>query len=398
MPPSTLEEMRPVLERDFEEIEAGDEFVFTKLLAVADVDAFAQASGDRNPLHMEDDFARSTGFKGRVVHGMLLGSYLSTVIGMHLPGPGSLWTQQSFRWRSAAFIGDSITLTLKITQKSPGTRTLAFSVIAMNQHGTTVMDGEGTVKVLEHSKPTESALLSDRTALLSDGSGPVAEAIAVALARQGVAVGLLQRHGSDAGSQLCSSLRGEGARAMAIEADAMEPEQVERAVKTIAEGFGRPIDVFINTCGAIEAGVPFLETPWAAIHSALDSHLKSAYCCCQAVLPGMLEKGSGSIVTLGFSGSGYPLPYTVAASGLLTLTRTLAREFGPKNIRVNMVSPGFTASNGGAERLRKLQAAQTPLRKLCTPEDIAQAVVFLCSSASAMLTGVELPVCGGSDL
>jgi 3-oxoacyl-[acyl-carrier protein] reductase len=398
MPLSTMEETRPVLEKDFDEIEAGHEFVFTKLLAAADVDAFAETSGDRNPLHMEDDFARATGFKGRVVHGMLLGSYLSTVIGMHLPGPGSLWTQQSFRWRAAAFIGDRITLTLRITQKSPGTRTLAFSVTAMNQDGTTIMDGEGTVKVLERSKPLESGLLSERIALLSDSSGPVAGAIAMALARQGVAVGLLQQHGSDTGSQLCSSLRGEGARAIAVEADATEPGQVGRAVKTIAEEFGRPIDVFISVCGATEAGSPFLETPWAAVHSALDSHLKRAYCCCQAVLPGMLEKGSGSIVTLGFSGSGLPLPSAVAASGLRSLTRALARELGPKNIRVNMVSPGVTASNGGAERLRKLQAAQTPLRRLCTPEDIAQAVVFLFSSASAMLTGVELPVCGGSDL
>src|SRR5690242_21457704 len=98
---------------------------------------------------MEDEFARKTHLRKRVVHGMLVASFVSTLIGMQLPGAGSLWMQQSYRWRHPVFIGDTIEVALRVAHKSVGSRTLTIEITAMNQNGTTVMDGEGTVSVPE---------------------------------------------------------------------------------------------------------------------------------------------------------------------------------------------------------------------------------------------------------
>jgi acyl dehydratase len=132
---------------DFDRIQPGDRAVIVKRFGEAEVAAFAALSGDYNPLHMESEFAEKTRFGRRVVHGMLVASYVSTLVGMQLPGVGALWMQQSFRWRKPVFLGDTVEIVLEVTQKSPGARLLAIRVSASNQDGTAVMDGEGAVHV-----------------------------------------------------------------------------------------------------------------------------------------------------------------------------------------------------------------------------------------------------------
>src|SRR5271154_4747753 len=113
---------------DFEKIQLGDEVQFTKTIAPEDLEAFAKLSGDRNPLHMDDHFAARTHFQRRVVHGMLVANYVSALIGMNCPGPGALWSQQNFRWPAPVFIGDKISLTMKVTHKSEGARSVTIEV------------------------------------------------------------------------------------------------------------------------------------------------------------------------------------------------------------------------------------------------------------------------------
>jgi acyl dehydratase len=135
------------LATDFDTIQPGARAVIVKRFDEEAVAAFAALSGDYNPLHMDSEFAERTKFGRRVVHGMLVASYVSTLVGMHLPGVGALWMQQSFRWRKPVFLGDTVEIVLEVTQKSPGARLLAIRITATNQDGMAVMDGEGAVHV-----------------------------------------------------------------------------------------------------------------------------------------------------------------------------------------------------------------------------------------------------------
>ena len=120
---------------NFETIQEGDEAEFYKTITAEDVEDFARLSGDRNPLHMDEQFAGRTRFQRRVVHGMLLASYVSTLVGMHCPGPGALWSQQNFRWTAPAFINDRVHFRLRVTHKSTGARALMIKVTESTKMG-----------------------------------------------------------------------------------------------------------------------------------------------------------------------------------------------------------------------------------------------------------------------
>lgn len=109
------------------------------------VDAFAQLSGDDNPLHMSDSFAQSAGFGSRVAHGALLAAYVSNLIGTKLPGPGCLWLKQQFQWRVPVLVGETVEITTRVKHISLGTNIVLLTVQACNQQGAVVMDGEGAV-------------------------------------------------------------------------------------------------------------------------------------------------------------------------------------------------------------------------------------------------------------
>ncbi|MFN0088635.1 MAG: glucose 1-dehydrogenase [Blastocatellia bacterium] len=389
--------------REFNDIEAGDAARLRKTITAEAVEAFAEFSGDWNPLHLDEAFARGTSFHRRVAHGMIVASYVSTLVGMHLPGPGALWAQQNFRWRAPVFIGDELEITLTVRHKSEGTRTLTVEVAAVNQNNQVVMEGEGTVMVLEERKVARDLPLGERVALVTGSSRGIGAAIAQSLAASGASVVINYIRNRSAASDLRARIDSEGGRAIAVQADITDPAAVSRLVEQARESFGKPVDVLINNAsGAIQAK-PFIETEWNEIHSHLETQLRGAFNCARAVLPAMIAAGSGRIVNIG-SISAWNAPpvnqigYVTAKAALRAFTKALAAELGPKGIRVNMVSPGMTETDlisDVPERLRKVQAMQTPLRRLATTEDVARTVQFLCSDAAEFINGADIPVCGG---
>ena len=390
----------------FDDLGVGQVAALKKHVSSQDVDAFAKLSGDDNPLHMDSDFAQRTHFRRRVVHGMLVASYVSTLVGVHLPGSGALWTQQNFRWRAPVFIDDDLEISLTVTHKSEGTRTLTVSVKAVNQHGTVVMDGEGAVMVLEERRQEQGPSLSERVALVTGSSRGIGAAIALALGRAGVCVVVNYARSAAQAVEVCQSIEHGGGKAIAVRADVTDPDAVAAMVEHARQQFGKTVDVLVNNAGGSISARPFLEMTWDDIQSHIDVQLRGAFNSCKAVIPMMVEQRSGRIVNIG-SISTWDAPplnwtgYALAKSALKSFTRSLAAEFGPKGIRANMVSPGMTETDLIAdvpERLRKVQAMQTPLRRLAAPEDVARTVLFLCSEAADFITGADIPVCGGISM
>lgn len=136
----------------YEDYKVGDKAGHTKTVTEAEVALFAEVSGDFNPLHMNEEFARNTQFGKRVVHGCFSSALISAVIGMKLPGPGALYVSQTSNFRKPVFPGDTLTATAevikKFTKKEGAVKFLKLRTIVTNQNGNVVTDGEALVMLM----------------------------------------------------------------------------------------------------------------------------------------------------------------------------------------------------------------------------------------------------------
>jgi 3-hydroxybutyryl-CoA dehydratase len=131
--------------KTIQEIQVGDSAQFAKTVSEADIYQYAGITGDLNPAHINAAYARETFFKGRIAHGMLLGGFISTVIGMHLPGPGTIYLNQTLAFKAPARIGDTITARVEVIEVLAEKNRVRLKTTCTNQNDTTVVDGEAFV-------------------------------------------------------------------------------------------------------------------------------------------------------------------------------------------------------------------------------------------------------------
>jgi len=241
--------------------------------------------------------------------------------------------------------------------------------------------------------------LQGRIALVSGGGSGIGRATAIRLAEDG-ANGVVLDVNLDGARETATRLEKLGRRAVALHADVTSSDEVRAAVEMAERTLG-PIDVLVNNAG-LAWQAAFLEMPEADWDRMLAVHLKGAYTCTRAVLPGMLERRWGRIVSLssvaGLGGTGRSVAYATAKAALIGFTKSLAREVAPHGITVNAVAPGFIAtpmtSTWPADRRARV-AEETPVRREGTPEDIAHAIAYLTSEDASFVTGQVLSPNGG---
>jgi 3-oxoacyl-[acyl-carrier protein] reductase len=246
--------------------------------------------------------------------------------------------------------------------------------------------------------------LSGRVILVTGGSGGIGSEVALGAGRSGARVAVGYHSSRDSADRLVERIRAEGADAEAFAGDVSDEGQVRELVAEVERRLGR-VDGLVNSA-AMMANGRFLDTPEAEWDRVIRSDLYSVVFACRAVLPGMIERGRGSIVNissrLAFVGAPDAAPYAAAKAAVVSLTRSLALAHGPHGIRVNAVAPGTTntemgraiiASPEGQERLRRI-----PMRRFVEPAEVASAVVFLLSDASAAFTGQTFQANGGELL
>jgi 3-oxoacyl-[acyl-carrier protein] reductase len=389
---------------DFDAIQVGDETELSHLLTKEDVQLFASLTGDFNPLHTDEEFAKKTLFQKPVVHGMLSASFISTMIGMFLPGGGALWMSQTLEFINPAHVGDIIRVVAGVKQKSLATRVLVLQVVVTNQLGKELIRGQSTVKVLEVKNEEKSMDHNVKGAvLITGGSRGIGAATAHKLAADGFPVVINYLSAEEGAQRVVNQIIQEGGRAIALKADVASLEQVKKLFISAEETFG-PIQSVVHCAAPGNVPQPFNKLDWDAFQSQIDIHLKGAFNCAKCALPKMVEAKFGSMVFIGtVYTEGVPpvqqARYVVAKAALTSLARCLAAEYGPMNIRVNVVAPGMTQTEMIADlpdKVKMLTKMQTPLRRLAEPEDIAHTIAFLLNPASRHITGQTIAVCGGA--
>lgn len=388
--------MRP---RAFADLSEGEVARWSHEITDADVDAFAELSGDVNPLHLDDDFARRQGFRGRVVHGMLLSAWLSKVVGTILPGPGVLWLSQDTRFAAPAYVGDRIEVEVRITRRSPALRTLVLESTIRNQAGDALMTGEAKMMML-----AESATVpwEDLTAVVTGASRGIGAAVARRLGAQGARVVVNYRSDETAAREVVEAVAATGGRAVAVQADVGLADDVGRLAEAALEEFGR-IDVVVNNATPPIDRKPLDELAWDEVDRFWRTYVQSSFLLAQRVLPGMKERGFGRFVNVLTTATwGKPPPnlagYVAAKSALWGLSRSMAVELAPFGITVNAISPSAVMTDqwsGESERRRRAIAMSIPAQRLASPDEVAAAVVYLAGPEGAYVTGANLPIGGG---
>jgi 3-oxoacyl-[acyl-carrier protein] reductase len=248
-------------------------------------------------------------------------------------------------------------------------------------------------------------LLNEQWVLVTGGARGLGVAVTRALAREGAGVVINYHRSETQAHQLAAEI---GPRAIALQGDVTDAAAMSRLFSQAREATGEPIVSVVNNALADfqfdgEARPKIDEIGWARFQQQIDGALKGALNTVQAALPGMRAARFGRIVNVGTNLFQNPVvpyhDYTAAKAALLALTRTAANDLGPDGITVNMVSGGLLrttdASAATPEAVFDLIAGLTPLRRVTTPEEFADAVIFFLSPWARAVTGQNLVVDGG---
>lgn len=391
-------------------LEVGQSFSIEHCFSGRDVDAFAKLSGDFSPLHIDAGYAASKEYGNRVVHGMLLASLFSNLVGMKVPGRHALYLSQDLSFRRPVLLGEPVVASAKIISINQTLGVIQLATLITKADNSVAVSGSGKVKVQDGvaadnrvtvAKLDASVQRTKSVALVTGASRGIGATIARRLAGDGFHVVVNYRASEGEAARVVASIEAGGGVARAIQTDVRDEDAVHRMVDEVHDIYGG-LDLLVNNAAPGYEVRMAMDTAWSDIAGHLDVAVRASLTLCQASYA-MLKDRRGAIVNIisqvveGTPPHGM-LDYVIGKYGLLGLTRALAAEWAGDGIRVNGVSPSLIETDMTShfkELVFKLEANRTPLRRLAAPEDVAAAVSYLGSTEAAFLTGFVLPVTGG---
>ena len=243
-------------------------------------------------------------------------------------------------------------------------------------------------------------LLEGKVALITGAARGIGKAIALKFAEEGADVAFTDLVINEAAEQTIAELEAFGHKVRAYASNAASFDETHAVVDEILKEFGR-IDILVNNAGITKDGLMLRmsEQQWDAV---LTVNLKSAFNFIHALTPVMARQRGGSIISMssvvGESGNAGQCNYSASKAGLIGLTKSIAKEMGPRGIRANCIAPGFIISEMTAampDDVREQWIKTIPLRRGGTPEDVAKVALFLASDLSAYVSGQVVNCCGG---
>ena len=245
--------------------------------------------------------------------------------------------------------------------------------------------------------------LTGKVALITGASSGIGAATASLFAELGASVAIGYHSNREGATDVQRRIADGGGKAISIQADMRKGSDIQTMVKDVNEQFG-PIDVLVNNAGSLVRRMKAAELDEAAWNEVLNLNLTSAALCSHAVVSSMIERRRGAIINVasiaGRNGGGPGAgPYAAAKGGLITYTKSLAKELAPYGVRVNAISPGvidtpFHAVFSTPEMMRNF-VAMIPLGRVGTPIECAKVIAFLASDAASYVVGETIEVNGG---
>jgi len=242
--------------------------------------------------------------------------------------------------------------------------------------------------------------LGGKVALVTGASRGIGAVVACRLAQAGVKVGVNYYASPDAATKVVDSIKESGGDALLVSGDVSQRELAESAIKQVVAHWGK-IDFLVNNAGINKDRLLMRMTP-EDFDSVINVNLRGAFRCSKYAIPHLIKQRSGRVINMssvvGLSGNPGQANYAAAKAGLIGLTKAVAREVASRNVTVNALAPGYITTAMVEELSEENQAkilARIPMGRFGTPEDVAEAVVFLCSDGASYITGQVLTIDGG---
>lgn len=245
-------------------------------------------------------------------------------------------------------------------------------------------------------------LLENKTAIVTGATRGIGRAIAIRFAKEGCNVAFCGRSRGEKMIAVEQELTALGVKAKGYVADVADMEQAQAFVKEVLADFGR-VDILVNNAGITDDSAVKRMTE-EQMDRVMHTNLGSVFCMTKAIQPSMWKQGYGSIVNIGsvvgIAGNYNQANYAASKAAIIGFSKSCAKEFAARNIRVNVVAPGFVETEMTAEvpeELMKTWCQRIPMKRPGTTDEVAQACVFLASDMCPYITSVVLPICGGME-
>jgi len=240
----------------------------------------------------------------------------------------------------------------------------------------------------------------NKTVLITGASRGIGKAIALAFAKDGMNVVINYNHSKDKAESLVKEIENLGVKALAVQADVSDFEQAKTLVEKALETFGQ-IDALVNNSGITKDNL-MLRMKEEDFDQVINVNLKGTWNMCKHITKHFLKSKAGSIINIssvvGLIGNPGQSNYVASKAGIIGLTKSLAKEFGSRNITVNAIAPGFIETEMTeklSDDIKDYYLKQIPLNRLGQPEDIADLCIFLASEKARYITGQTISVNGG---
>ena len=385
----------------------GKETVIKKKIIKKDIINFSKLSGDTNPIHINQNYAKKMGFGKLVAHGMLTESFISSIIGNKLPGPGSLWAEKQIKFLKIVRENDIITFKSKITEIHEKNNLAVIDIKAYNQFKELVFDSLNKVILSQDIKikalkknnqifvKKKLIKVKKKLAIILGASGGIGIAVTNKLLKKKFNVIALYRSDNTELKKLSKIHKNLHLHNL----DLNNKSSIIEFIKIIKKNYPTH---FINCYSPKIYPVNFDKITNEDFDHYFDKSLKNIFLLIKECVKRFKIIGRGNIIDITSVFIKLPeinfLPYITFKGSMTALIKSLSVELAAHNIRANSVMAGVTDTQQISDMSKKqklLIAAKTPLQRIATPSDIADAVYFLTSKESKFITGSTIDVNGG---